>query len=251
VQTRTVECPEKDKNSNDLCDTNNKPSLQRRCNRGSCDSLYAWKTGPWSKARNLIFQNLGLLIAVFPCHVSAILSSRVNIFFIFYHSVQQRVDREQWGEQWNVLVVKTSTVQREDVKDLSSLTIQDNVHCQNVSPLSLFLRFAVLLCSESYYQGGPKPRLYSWLCCIKVRNEITRIYARLFTSGEPRSCGDIQTQLGKQEDAEFNITLNNKKVQVLYPRPLSTFGSVKCMHNIMEFHSRPIVAITFLLNANT
>jgi hypothetical protein len=72
-----------------------------------------------------------------------------------------------------------------------------------------------------------------------------------FLSGEPRSCGDIQSQLGKQEDAEFNITLNNKKVQVLYPRPLSTFASVKCMHNIIEFHSRPIVAITFLLNANT
>ena len=33
-------------------------------------------------------------------------------------------------------------------------------------------------------------------------------------SGEPRSCKDIQAQLGKQEDAEFNITLNYKKIQV-------------------------------------
>ena len=126
------------------------------------------------------FSELGTTYCCFSLSCFRHLVKKSEYFFIFYHSVQQRVDREQWGEQWNVLVVKTSTVQREDVKDLSSLTIQDNVHCQNVSLLSLFLRFAVPLCSESDYQGGSQFRLYSWLCCTKVRNEMTRIYAQLF-----------------------------------------------------------------------
>ena len=32
--------------------------------------------------------------------------------------------------------------------------------------------------------------------------------------GEPNSCKDIQVQQGKQEDAEFNITIGHKKIQV-------------------------------------
>ena len=69
VQTRTITCPEKDNNSNDLCDKNNKPSLERPCNRGPCDSFYSWKTGPWSKARDFSFpKTIQSLVMLFYLH---------------------------------------------------------------------------------------------------------------------------------------------------------------------------------------
>ena len=38
-------------------------------------------------------------------------------------------------------------------------------------------------------------------------------YVRNF-SGRPRSCADIQKQDGKQEDKEFILTINGKKIKV-------------------------------------
>ena len=36
-----------------------------------------------------------------------------------------------------------------------------------------------------------------------------------FSSGLPRTCKDIQVQTGKQDDKEFFLTINSKKIKVL------------------------------------
>ncbi|CAB4028007.1 A disintegrin and metallo ase with thrombospondin motifs 9 [Paramuricea clavata] len=160
VQTRTVACPEKDENSNDLCDKNNKSSLERRCNRGPCNSSYTWKTGPWSK-----------------CSATC-------------------------GE---------ATMRR------------------------------AVKCLGRNNQYGIETR------CLRqgfIKPDDTR--ECLLPKCEPRSCKDIQTQLGKQEDTEFNITIASKRIQVYCygmltnnPKEYMTLKSGP-QHNFAEYYHRSL-----------
>ncbi|XP_028407987.1 A disintegrin and metalloproteinase with thrombospondin motifs 9-like [Dendronephthya gigantea] len=160
VQRRTVTCPVNDKNTSVLCDNDRKPSLERRCNRGSCDSFYTWKIGPWSKCSATCGE--GTMRRAVQC------LGRNN-----QYSKEKRCEQEG--------VIKPDVIRE----------------------------------------------------CLLPRCE-------------PQSCKDIQTQLGKQKDAEFNITISNKKVQVYcygmltnHPKEYITLRS-GAQHNFAEYYHRSL-----------
>ncbi|XP_046840031.1 A disintegrin and metalloproteinase with thrombospondin motifs 9-like [Xenia sp. Carnegie-2017] len=159
-QSRVITCPEKDRNSNDLCDSSQRPPTERRCNRGSCDSFYVWKTGPWSQCSS-------------TC-----------------------------GEA--------------------------------------YMRRAVKCLGRNNQKSTDERCRKSWT----VKPEDTR--KCFLPKCAPRSCRDVQIQQGKQDDAEFNITINSKRIQVYCygmltdnPKEFITLRSGP-RHNFAEYYHRSL-----------